>query len=1297
MKKFCLTALILPFIFYLNLFSQTGSEGALKNNGDNKKCSTANSVDQIKIPDVAKLSDAGTADVDLYAGRANYTIPLYTFTSVDLSIPISINYSSSGVKVDELADWTGIDWNLNAGGSITREIRGLPDELPTYGYWDQGEDNDQCYYDLLNKVDNFFTFDEKVSKLDKIVDKGYDGQPDIYYCNFGSYSGKFFIDYSKLVHFIPNQLFLVETKYTNDGQINGFIITVPDGTKYTFGINDDAVEETKIKTANYNAYIYCDKLDPDDPDDVAYKVGKTMIYHTGGATAEEVRNKIKIKDIPNDYNSDWEYCKSAWHLSKVESPRGDQITLTYQSTAVGYVTPQTTTLSYWLGIRAFAYTDINHVTTVGYSDGYYHRAICGALENNLENKLVNVRNQYETFDKVLAHSDIDSSKAFWLGFSQTRMDVTQKRLSKIVAKNGNYMSFIAETDRDDLPDGFKLDAIKIFSASGALIRSYTFNYQTITSDSYSSAAINPISLGEFLYFNKNTDIPDNGGFIEPDELTDYVKSGPYYSKLGNLVGEGLESYNYKRMFLHSIKETGKPAYVFSYITPEKLERRTSSWVDLYGYNIYDLLSSIRLPNSNFHETLTSVYLTQGFPSGLPEDPARETLKHVSQAGLMKKVTTPLGGEVEYTYEDNLNIDYDSDTLKPGCRVSKLVKKDNSGSKTIVTKYNYSTNNWAYSPSYEEIKPFYQQYIRPNDTYIAYTHRSKILSSTDFGPSITTNGSFIGYGIVEKYITDSVETSFLGKEKYFFSNYSDVEGFIYSSPDSVKWKDDLLKGGLEGFFNQSGYSSDTRDYELWPMSDNSVKRGHLIKHLILDNNNNVLVATRNTYFYGCLNHILYDFEVYDENIPEKFYAINCSSFNYYWPWGASQPKKRREFYVTEYPNLGVQLTSSRKTIYNPENNADSLVLKNDYTYNYYNGLIESESNTQSNGSTHTTSYKYYIDNMYKNSEFSNDLTDPFTLAEKKMEHKKIRSAVLEKEDINNGKTVDKTLIIYGAFNGADDSLNVLPSKIYKLYSSDGGIDAYFSNYKRVDGSNIKKLTYNSNYEIKSYFDKYDEYGNLLQMHNAFGIDTSFIWGYDYKYPIAKVINAAAAEIYYNGYEAGSGLYGLDSHTGKYCKKINENNPFAGDITFEKSNLISGKYVYSGWFKTTGTAILIVKDKTDQNPYLTTTISNTNGKWKYYELIVDLNSNDFTGCTQVGIEIYNPNSTSVYVDDVCFRPLDSQMTTYTYDPLVGMTSQTDLNGITSHYEYDDYGRLKYVRDNDGNIIQAYDYHYRKSAEN
>lgn len=79
-------------------------------------------------PEVQSFQPAGVSDmVDLFSGDFSYNIPLFELPGPNGGYPFNLSYQG-GITMDQEASWVGLGWNLQPG-SITRQMRGLPDEF----------------------------------------------------------------------------------------------------------------------------------------------------------------------------------------------------------------------------------------------------------------------------------------------------------------------------------------------------------------------------------------------------------------------------------------------------------------------------------------------------------------------------------------------------------------------------------------------------------------------------------------------------------------------------------------------------------------------------------------------------------------------------------------------------------------------------------------------------------------------------------------------------------------------------------------------------------------------------------------------------------------------------------------------------------------------------------------------------------------------------------------------------------------------------------------------------------------
>src|SRR5436190_13227765 len=91
----------------------------------------------VPSPTAASLGKFGEIPVSYFTGVPNISIPLFTAKGKTLDLPISLSYNASGIKVEDIGGWVGAGWSLEAGGVITRTVRGIVDEQPE-GYFNTG-------------------------------------------------------------------------------------------------------------------------------------------------------------------------------------------------------------------------------------------------------------------------------------------------------------------------------------------------------------------------------------------------------------------------------------------------------------------------------------------------------------------------------------------------------------------------------------------------------------------------------------------------------------------------------------------------------------------------------------------------------------------------------------------------------------------------------------------------------------------------------------------------------------------------------------------------------------------------------------------------------------------------------------------------------------------------------------------------------------------------------------------------------------------------------------------------------
>lgn len=213
----------------------------------------------VPSPQAVDLGRFGDISTSLYTGRADITVPIYSFNQRGVPLDIALSYDTSGLPDNRLPGWVGPGWTLQAGGVITRSQQNFCDEMVFSN--GTGLENFNNYFHAFNTFVNSAGMPQQSTITNGETVYWNDYMPDVYYFNFMGHTGHFFLatdgewkvssednlvvefDYSNSNNYItPPFPFYPNSAYTQPKAIKGFTIYDDQGTAFIFGGDTTSIE-----------------------------------------------------------------------------------------------------------------------------------------------------------------------------------------------------------------------------------------------------------------------------------------------------------------------------------------------------------------------------------------------------------------------------------------------------------------------------------------------------------------------------------------------------------------------------------------------------------------------------------------------------------------------------------------------------------------------------------------------------------------------------------------------------------------------------------------------------------------------------------------------------------------------------------------------------------------------------------------------------------------------------------------------------------------------------------------------
>lgn len=622
--------------------------------------------------------------------------------------------------------------------------------------------------------------------------------------------------------------------------------------------------------------------------------------------------------------------------------------------------------------------------------------------------------------------------------------------------------------------------------------------------------------------------------------------------------------------------------------------------------------------------------------------SREANLTYACSGILTRINMATGGYIDYEYELNTGVFGEKGSERTieggGLRIKTIRQYKDSYSKPIETFFSYTFPGKEKTSGIVNSKFLY--YYGRGWTYQSDGHGGTeqvlpvIGTSRSLGHIFDYDGAPVHYSVVSVHCSDG------SRHEYYYTgnDKKDVPSLVYEMPA-------LHLPPTEN------------DFDGMPNSSRFWKRGLLRREIVYDRNNDTLRYIYNSYDYklkershvkGYVPGLMIGYKDLIGLLWEYEWVSEAVLLKSTYSWGQNQPEQEVTYTYSE----------------------DDLLLQ------------EIKTKTKISGEETRVVYHYPVD--YKEEVKSVSSNFPAAYALNRMLVKQIRNLPVEIVYLKNNKVVGGQIYEYKVIDQPSGKYSIrlaekknllldIPKTVYVGYHFSEGLPIC-----------------DSNYETETIYDQYNKYGRVITSHVKEGNYNTIIYGYNETLPIAVVENAHYNQVYYSNFTEDPQAIEIEGINGKE-KVIN------GPVRVSMENFLPGTYQVNYWFSVDDgqnwawKSYLVLLSASGSILYPADSIGSVSLLSNDSSMEETTSGESSSSQTQTESSFYiTVGFTETLIKEIQIIPQYSFITTADYVPGIGKISESDQNGKTSYYHYDEFGRLVRLLDDEGNVLNEYDYY-------